>query len=262
MAQIPEWTCNIYNKSNAKYMCYDSAHILCDCCKDLHDKFPANKPHTVREVDSNISTVKNECEIHKKDYLHFCQSCDSLICSDCVTTEHNGHVFKGLKDVTEKARKTVSDAIFNLKAIVVTLREMMEKIRSTDMAKIQNDAEDFISKVHHLSKSLIGIIQIVEKRHATFASDYLDLERTHLKYSLAKLSRSLDEHCSVCQKIENVLVETHNTTFYLNQAKIMKELHSIDDIPRLEEAKDLVVFISEDLVDQIVEDIQQKHGIR
>lgn len=62
--------------------------------------------------------------------------------------------------------------------------------------------------------------------------------------------------------MENILPETHDTTFYLNQGKIMKELHRIDDIPRLDEVKDLGVFISEDLIDQIVEDIQQMHGIR
>lgn len=171
------------------------------CCKNLHDKFPANNYHTVKEVNSKYFPEKFECEVHKKDYLHYCQTCDSLICSECVTTEHNGHVFKGLKDVAEKARKTVTHAISNLKAKTLSITKMMEKLQSTEMVKIQNDTDHFVSEVHHLSQSLIEIIKEVEKRQTTFADDYLDLEKTHLKYSLAKLIRSFDEHCSICQKL-------------------------------------------------------------
>lgn len=69
---------------------------------------------------------------------------------------------------------------------------------------------------------------------------------------------------SIINKLENILLETHDVTFYFHQEKILNEFlgSESDDIPTLEESEDLQQFESEDFIDKVVEKIQMKYGIR
>lgn len=264
MAQKPEMTCHICENTNGKYFCYDCHIILCDKCKKDHYKYPANKNHTIKESHSKVLPVKYECEQHHKDYLHYCQNCECLICSECITLEHNGHVFKGIKEIADNARKTVSDAICKLKTKQLISTSAKEVITSSKISKIENDTDKFISEVHCLSKSLKEIVEEVVKTDATYAEDFLHLEKTKLECFLETLNESVGARSSIINKLENILLETHDVTFYFHQAKILNEFlgSESDDIPTLEENKDLQQFESEDFIDKVLEKIQIKHGIR
>ncbi|XP_071141694.1 transcription intermediary factor 1-alpha-like [Mytilus edulis] len=264
MAQIAELTCHICENTNGRYFCYDCHIILCDKCKKDHYKYPANKHHTIKEYNSKVLPVKYECEQHHKDYLHYCQNCECLICSECITVEHNGHVFKDIKSITDNARKTVLDAICNLKTKQQNSTSAKDEINSSKIVKIQTDTEKFISEVHCLSKSLKEIIETEVKTESTFAGDFLNLEKTKLESFLETLNESVDVHSSIINKLEDILLEAHDVTFYFNQAKILNEIQrsESDDIPIFEEVKDLQAFETADFIDKVVEKINIKHGIR
>lgn len=256
MAQKPELTCHICENTNGKYFCYDCHIIFCDKCKKDHYKYPANKHHTIKESYSKNLPVKYECEKHHKDYLHY-----------CITLEHNGHVFQGIKDIADIAdiaRKTVSEAICKLKTKQQSSTRAKEVISSSKMVKIQNDTTKFIFEVHCLSHSLKEIIEEVVKNETTYADDFLELEKNKMECFLETLDKSVDARDSIINKLENTLLETHDVTFYFNQEKILREFHGSesDDIPILEDIKDLQQFESEDFIDKIVEKIQIKHDIR
>ncbi|XP_076105884.1 uncharacterized protein LOC143074219 [Mytilus galloprovincialis] len=262
MAHITENTCSICEKPDGKYVCYDCNQFLCDCCKNVHNKFPGNKLHTIKEAFNEVLPVKHECKEHKKNYLHFCQTCDNLICSDCIALEHNGHTFKEVKDIVDDTRKDISKAICNLKEKQLTLTNLKKEINTTKMTKIQNDKEMFTSEVHHLSESLKKIMDAEVKKNEIFASNFLDLEKNRLENDLAKLNKSFEDYSLICEKLENVFHETHDVTFYFNHMKPKKEFQSIEDIPTIEEVNDLKEFRKEDFIDQVVEDVHLKYGIR
>ncbi|VDI36365.1 Hypothetical predicted protein [Mytilus galloprovincialis] len=130
------------------------------------------------------------------------------------------------------------------------------------MIKIQNDNKRFTSEVHHLTQSLNKIIETELKKYELFASNFLDLEKTQLANSLRKLDKSSEDYSSICKILEDVFMETHDITFYINHLKPKKDFRSIDDIPTIEEVKDLKEFRKEDFIDQVIEEVQTQYGIR
>ncbi|VDH93693.1 tripartite motif-containing protein 2/3 [Mytilus galloprovincialis] len=262
MAQIADWTCNICEKPNGKLFCCDCNQNLCDCCKNIHDKFPANTHHTVKEAHLKVLPVSHECAKHKQNFLHYCQTCECLTCSGCITSDHNGHTFIHVKDIADNARKIVSEAICNLKQNQSTMTNMNEEISVIEMSRIQSDTEKFTSKVSHLSQCLKGIIERVVMKQETIAFDFLALGKAQLESYLAKLNKAFEDYSSLCKKLENVLLETHDATFYDNQAKLMTEFDILEIIPPIEKVVDLKEFSDEDFIDNVVDGIQVQHGIR
>ncbi|VDI72047.1 Hypothetical predicted protein [Mytilus galloprovincialis] len=193
-----------------------------------------------------------------------CHICENTNGNECITLEHNGHVFQGIKDIADIARKTVSEAICKLKTKQQSSTRAKEVISSSKMVKIQNDTTKFISDVHCLSHSIKEIIEEVVKNEATYADDFLELEKNKMECFLETLDKSVDARDSIINKLENTLLETHDVTFYFNQEKILREFYGSesDDIPILEDIKDLQQFESEDFIDKVVEKIQIKHDIR
>ncbi|CAG2233260.1 FBXW5 [Mytilus edulis] len=81
----------------------------------------------------------------------------------------------------------------------------------------------------------------------------------HSKSYLAKFNKSFEDYFSLCKKLENVLLETHDATFYVTQSKLMKELNILEIIPPIERVEDLKEFSYEDFIDNVVNDIQVQH---
>ena len=54
-----------------------------------------------KEEDS----LAKKCSAHKEPLIVYCFDCGSLICSQCIVNDHNGHELKFNKEAAPEARK-------------------------------------------------------------------------------------------------------------------------------------------------------------
>lgn len=265
MAQIAARVCNICEENEGKYVCYECSHFLCECCKCLHAKFPANMHHTVTDsvsIDLQTFSFKHKCEKHSLEFLHFCNTCSCLTCNECVTSEHNSHMFRSVGDVAADARETIKENIINVKDKILSLTQLVKKIKFTTLSQTQKDYEQFTYDVNTLSHALKNIVQVVVDVNITHAADFLDLETVHWNQSLAKVETLLQESTFMCTKFENMLTEPHNVTFFINYSELLKEFEACDEIPIFEEPNRMHGLNVKEFIGKIVEMIKSKYSIR
>lgn len=265
MAQIAARECNICEENEGKYVCYECSHVFCECCKLLHAKFPANRHHTVTDsvtIDLQTFSFKHKCEKHNHEFLHFCSTCSCLTCNECVTSEHNSHVFRSVEDVATDAREIIKENIINVKSKISILTHLAEEIKLTTMAQIQKDYEQFTCDVKNLSETLKNVLHEVTDKKINHASDYLVLENVHWNHNLAKVETLLQEHTFMCTKLENILNESHNVTFYLNHSELIQEFTAADEIPVFEEPTRMIGLNVGEFIENVLEMIKSKYSIR
>ncbi|CAC5382790.1 unnamed protein product [Mytilus coruscus] len=264
MAQIAARECNICEENEGKYVCYECSHFFCECCKLLHGKFPANRHHTVTasvSIDLQTFSFKHKCQKHNHEFLHFCSTCSCLTCNECVTSEHNSHVFRSVGDVAADARETIKENIINIKDKILRLTQLVEEIKFTTMSKIQKNYEQFTYDATQLSHALKNIVQVVTDVNINHASDFLALETAHWNQNLATVETLLQEHTSICTKLENVLTESHNVTFFINCCELLKEFEASEDFPVFDETNILHGLNVKEFIGKVVEMMKSKYDI-
>ncbi|XP_052077857.1 repetitive organellar protein-like [Mytilus californianus] len=264
MAQIAARVCNICEESEGKYVCYECSHFLCECCKWLHAKFPANRHHTVTDsvsIDLQTFSFNHKCEQHSLEFLHFCSTCSCLTCNECVTSEHNSHVYRSVGDVAADARETIKEKIINVKDKISRLTQLVEEIKFTTMLQIPKDYEQFTHDVTQLSHALKNIVQVVSDVNTNHASDFLALETAHWNQNLATVEKLLQEHTFICTKLENIMTESHNVTFFINCSELLKEVEASEDFPVFEETNRLHGLNVKEFIVKVVEMMKSQYDI-
>jgi hypothetical protein len=66
-------------------------------------------------TDRLVFQSELSCTEHSELFNFFCVSCDCLICSGCVLSNHNGHMFSSVDETVRPARNAVSDYISHTK---------------------------------------------------------------------------------------------------------------------------------------------------
>ncbi|XP_076071580.1 uncharacterized protein LOC143042962 [Mytilus galloprovincialis] len=129
------------------------------------------------------------------------------------------------------------------------------------MAQIQKDYEQFTCDVKNLSETLKNVLHEVTDKKINHASDYLVLENVHWNHNLAKVETLLQEHTFMCTKLENILNESHNVTFYLNHSELIQEFTAADEIPVFEEPTRMIGLNVGEFIENVLEMIKSKYSI-
>ena len=101
-AQTPK-TCELCEKTTEiKWTCRQCQTFMCDICKKIHLKVQTAIAHEIIDIKSSgglihfqptvICTDNIPCQIHKSKFsCMFCQTCDVLVCSNCISSSHKKH---------------------------------------------------------------------------------------------------------------------------------------------------------------------------
>ncbi|CAG2207922.1 unnamed protein product [Mytilus edulis] len=234
-------------------------------CISWHNKFPANKRHTVTDshnVDRTTLMLTFVCEDHKLEFCYYCRKCKFLICTQCVTSVHNGHSIRDITEVAATAREDVQKRLGNIKENIETLSDLIDTFKTTKQTRLQTGTDNFIKEVNEMSQDMIRIIELVTENNLTYASDFLILEKQQLLYNLAKLKKSFSEYKSMHERHKVILKEKHDVTFFLKEKSLAKEFELIDAINFPEEPKEIKPFNRNRFVNLVIDKIKCKYGER
>lgn len=265
MAQISSNKCDSCpsGQINAGFYCFECKQYLCSSCRLSHDRFTTN--HTVTEsskIDKSVLASKSKCESHNLEYIHYCKNCKCLTCSACITTIHKSHDFTDVKEVAASARKDLKLTNNNVRLKLEKLSTLIDDIENIHKEKLQKEITQFVEGARMVSGEIIKNIESVTKQHSNRADDFLTNEQERMTSDLAGL-RKLQADCSaITNKIEQMIQIEHDMTFYVQQQSLPKDFEETDSIPKIKYPNKIGEFKEEEFIDQVVQNILFKYGIR
>ncbi|XP_076085559.1 uncharacterized protein LOC143056355 [Mytilus galloprovincialis] len=217
MAQIPSQNCTFCSKLAALY-CYDCQQCLCtQCQKNIHGIVAVCRDHKVGDIHkagNRIYKPVPSCVTHNKEFICYCGKCDCLTCKECITSSHNGHITKEIKNIADIRRQDVNQIIDTLKTKVEEIGETLKIIDGSHSLQIQSDCDSYIENVEKTYQEMYQIIDRNKLINVTTATDFRENGKHDLKRKRVFYQRLINEYSDRLLKFENLLQEPHDSTFF------------------------------------------------
>ena len=235
--------------------CADCSSPLCDFCIRAHRRQRQYNGHCVKsieEVDSkllhdNTTIPQNRagrlvCSKHPNQIPQiFCNSCNELVCCECVIEGHNGHKFVGIDSKTRhEMEKKLSDLSSKVSNVCQSFEEKLQYITSVE--KVTTEAEiQAKADIKTMFDSFIAALQgrresflVKAEQHYSSKLKLLWSEKDHLEKLIAKLNATLrfSERSQKCANDSEYLSLASQALLSLKQledsswsSKIVEELN-------------------------------------
>ena len=192
--------------------CADCSSPLCDFCVRAHHRQRQYNGHCVKSIDEVDSKLLQDdasiphkhtgrliCSKHLNQVPQiFCNSCNELVCCDCVIEGHNGHKFVG---IDSKTRHEVEKKLLDLSSKVSNVRQSFEEKLQyvTSVEKVTTESEmQAKADIKKMFDSFIAALQgrresllVKAEDHYSAKLKLLWSERDHLEKLIAKLNATL-----------------------------------------------------------------------
>ena len=171
--------CGSCEDGKATGYCNDCGDFLCDDCQVGHKRYKYTRNHTVISLDELKAQVTSlippkkaapHCPKHSENALKiYCDTCSTVICTDCTIRLHKDHNYDLVADVLTKHKEE----------LVSSLKPVKEKLDS-----VQRALQDFDTRVK----------AIHDQRAAIEASIHKEIDEQHrlLNQRKAELVGELD----------------------------------------------------------------------
>ena len=127
--------CMDSSENKAAVFCGQCCKFLCSKCKEDHLRHRETCRHKLislgakqEDVTSLFDSIPHKatiCEIHNDEVLKFfCETCNKLVCRDCIILQHNGHKYDRVEQVAEKSKK-------ELKCLLTEAEVASDKLQSS-----------------------------------------------------------------------------------------------------------------------------------
>ncbi|KAJ6647447.1 Tripartite motif-containing protein 45 [Pseudolycoriella hygida] len=167
-----------YNEAIA--FCMTCSVNLCGFCIQAHARQRSTLMHEVRyltelkndDPDDEIVTLSVNCTLHPDHELKlFCTVCMQVACSNCSLLLHQGHKCEPVRRACRNYLKLIKDSLSKAKSI-------------------KDCANDSISKLNSISRSIADRAEIVQNDVEIFLSEYFKALEVHRKTLLTQISRA------------------------------------------------------------------------
>ena len=115
--------------------CCNCCEFLCKVCKEDHQTWRKTLNHELVDVGetsakkkegsflTNIAHKPMFCTLHNDENLKFfCETCQTLICRDCIILEHAGHKYDRIEKVAEKEKNDLLSVLGDAEAAKASIR--------------------------------------------------------------------------------------------------------------------------------------------
>ena len=265
MAQVPRSMCHLCSETNGSYVCYECKQVLCISCKNIHSKISSTNKHRITDLnmtDPLVLQLELSCREHNELFNLFCVSCDCLVCSGCVLSKHNGHMFSSVDEIAQTARNAVSDCISHAKENMTKIEASGKDIENDYMQNLNLCTEQSLSDIEEITTTLHGIVDTVKDMHTRPINAYKECERQRLDTFVNTLDKQYDTYNNLSNKFENILSETHDVTFLISYATNKQNLvQSDDDIPELPHPREIKAVTPDHVIEDVFLQIHSQYPL-
>lgn len=236
MAQVVSKKCAVCEENNSKLLCYECNQELCEMCRPVHDKFSANKQHTIvdnRDVTCINYAEKLKCITHDQENRCFCLNCNSLICAECVIDEHKSHDVKSIKTMAHGYRMDLSKTELKVKAEM----EMLVNLKS----RIKNKKKTLSEAFNLIERDLKSSIDDVQNIVKGVADEYIATTKTHLikqedmgNFELHQVEMTENVYETFLKTLTELKKEKHDGSFVTRFMWIQDDIENLKEMPSVQ----------------------------
>ena len=182
-----ETQCGSCEDGRATGYCRDCSEFVCDECQAVHKKLKKMKHHKIATLNELQTQAANlippkkvipNCPKHPENVLKiYCETCSTLICTDCTIRIHQGHNYDLLTDVFPKHKE---ELVSSLKPVKHKLHTVQQALKAIDTrAKEINDQRATLEA--HIHKEIDQLHQLLDQRRAQLVGELDMLTQQKLK---------------------------------------------------------------------------------
>ena len=138
--------CNKCTKREAVGFCR-TCGFACQRCKELHQEWEEFKTHNFIDLDTlteDVTTLVPPlkktlfCATHpSKEADLYCETCDELICRDCIVRVHRDHQYDLVPESFAKQEKVIVDSLKPVEEQIATLERTIESVDTRSAAVVE-----------------------------------------------------------------------------------------------------------------------------
>ena len=139
--------CNMCKKREATSFCC-SCGFVCSRCRETHEEWrDFFKTHEIVDLDTLtedvttiVSPLKNTpfCSNHQENEADlYCETCDKLICQDCIVHVHRDHQYNLVLELFAKQEKVIVDSLKPVEEQIAVLEGVVESVDTRCAAVVE-----------------------------------------------------------------------------------------------------------------------------
>ena len=206
--------CEKCQKGDASSFCRDCGQFLCSRCTEIHKDWAELSTHEVISLDRLEGDVTQlvpptkkvtYCSNHPtKESDLYCETCEELVCRDCIVRVHRNHQYDLITDAYPKHKDVIVDHLQPVKQQLWVVNEAIESLDtrrqqiSDQRMEIEADIHKTIQRLQEALEErkteLIGQLdQLTQQKMKSLAAqrDEFELVQTRLSSCLDFVSESL-----------------------------------------------------------------------
>ena len=178
--------CATCNKCEAVRFCR-TCGFVCASCEEHHQYLEIFKTHEIidletltRDVTTLVPPLKKTlfCSKHsEKEADLFCETCDELICRDCIVRVHRDHQYDLVPESFAKQEKVIVDSLKPVGEQIAALGIVVESV-DTRYAAVVEQKTAVVAKIH---TSIAALQQILEARETELVGQAEQTAQQRLK---------------------------------------------------------------------------------
>ena len=163
--------CNKCKKREAVGFCR-TCGFVCQRCIETHREWEEFKPHEIIDLDTltgDVTTLVPPlkktlfCSKHQETKADlYCETCDELICRDCIVRIHRDHQYDLVSESFAKQEKVIVDSLKPVGEQIATLERAVESV-NTRCAAVVEQKTAVVSEIHTAMAHLQQALEVRER---------------------------------------------------------------------------------------------------
>ena len=157
--------------SKYEYVCFcRTCGFLCQRCKEIHHDWPDFKTHEIIDLDTltgDVTTLVPPlkktllCSKHKETKADlYCETCDELICRDCIVRVHRDHQYDLVSESFAKQERVIVDSLKPVEEQIATFERAVESVDTQCSAVVEQKT----AVVAEIRTAMAHLRQVLETR--------------------------------------------------------------------------------------------------
>ena len=149
--------------------CRDCGNFICSSCVDTHVQWDMFAKHEVIGLDQFKVKVKQldalkkvmlYCSLHQgKELELYCESCEELICHNCIVKKHKDHQYDLVSDIFDEQKAKITASLEQVEMQLETLKKAVREIIAKSKA-VNTNREEVEAEINKKTQQLHDEIEL------------------------------------------------------------------------------------------------------
>lgn len=223
-------------KTKAVGYCTNCSKFICDLCFQIHSSWSELQSHkTLRMAQLKESfekyipstSEKKLCQVHRKVCTVFCETCELLICHDCILKGHREHQYFHSDESAKRRKKGMIEHLDSINHMPVQLQ--------TAISVLDTISQNFSIQGNEVESELMKKFDLLQKAIAArrdvlsnTVRERLDSKLKLLQEQKEMMERMMTKLSSCINFVSQTVDGDHVTEFFLLEKQMLcriSELH-------------------------------------